>query len=279
MAASLEGRLDEVASECERRAAEADEALRAEIRRLDVGSRDVARDLGDLKKELGLRARAEDLEKLAEEVSRLKEAERGLDGRISAVEARAAEAERMLREEVQLKVERIDLKSDPLDGIIAHLTRKCGGNVHKERVVNVTASSCWDNSICEPENAVDLKSNSEFFSNNSPNSWICYDFKGRRVTPTSYSIRSIVLGPGGEHPKSWVLEVSNDGSEGSWKAVDFRTDNNDLNDEHMTHNFSLGTPQSGAFRFVRLRLTGKNHGGSDDLNICALELFGALSLE
>ena len=97
VAASLEGRLDEVASECERRAAEADEALRAEIRRLDVGSQDVARDLGDLKKELGLRARAEDLEKLAKEVSRLKEAERGLDGRISAVEARVAEAERMLR--------------------------------------------------------------------------------------------------------------------------------------------------------------------------------------
>ena len=271
VAASLEGRLDEVASECERRAAEADEALRAEIRRLDVGSRDVARDLGDLKKELGLRARAEDLEKLEEEVSRLKEAERGLDGRISAVEARVAEDERMLG------VERIDLKSDPLDGIIAHLTRECGGNVHKEGVVNVTASSCYGDSH-KPENAVDLKSDSEFLSNNSPNSWICYDFKGRRVTPTSYSIRSYG-GPGLNHPKSWVLEVSNDGSEGSWKAVDSRKDNNDLNGDRVTRNFSLGTPQSGAFRFVRLRQTGKDHRGCDYLVICALELFGTLSLE
>ena len=86
VAASIEGRLDEVASACERRAAETDEALRAEIRRLDVGAQvsDVARGL----------------EKLEQEVSRLKEAEQGLNGRISAVETRAAESERVLREEV-----------------------------------------------------------------------------------------------------------------------------------------------------------------------------------
>ena len=164
----------------------------------------------------------------------------------------------------------------PLDGIIAHLTRECGGNVHKEGVVNVTASSCYG---YKPEYAVDLKADSRFDSDDSPNSWICYDFKGRRVTPTSYSIKSCWGGPGGYHPKSWVLEVSNDGSKGSWETVDSRKDNNDLNDRRVTRNFSLGTPQSGAFRFVRLRLTGKNHGGYDDLCICALELFGTLSLE
>ena len=262
LAASLEGRLDEIASACERRAAEAAKALRAEIRRLDVGSRvaDVERGLGDLKKELGLRARAEDLKKT----------ERWLHGRISVVEARVAGAEKMLL------AERIDLKSDPLDGIIAHLTRECGGNVHKERVVNVTASSYSDD-IYKPENAVDLKSDSLFFSKSWLNSWICYDFKGRRLTPTSYSIRSCHWGPGCAHPKSWVLEVSNDGSEGSWKEVDSRKDNNDLNDSHVIRNFSLGTPQSGAFRFVRLRQTGNNHCGRIRLAICALELFGTLS--
>ena len=90
------------------------------------------------------------------------------------------------------------------------------------------------------------------------------------------SIRSIDCVPGGPHPKSWVLEVSNDGSEGSWKAVDSREDNNDLNGKFVTRNFWLGTPQSGAFRFVRLRLTGKNHQGLGQLVICALELFGTL---
>ena len=31
-----------------------------------------------------------------------------------------------------------------LDGIIAHLTRQCGGNVHDKGIVNVTASSCYN---------------------------------------------------------------------------------------------------------------------------------------
>ena len=83
----------------------------------------------------------------------------------------------------------------------------------------------------------------------------------------------------GDNPKSWVLEVSNDGSEGSWAVVDSRDDNNDLNDKHVTRNFALGTPQGGSFRFVRLRQTGKNHYGNDHLIISALELFGVLSRE
>ena len=160
----------------------------------------------------------------------------------------------------------------PLDGIIAHLTRQCGGNVHKKGVVTVTASSVdW----CQPEDVV--TSDSRFFTKDSPNSWIRYDFGGRRVTPTSYSIRSTGYGPNNNHLKSWVLEVSNDGSEGSWAVVDSRENNSDLNGPDLTRNFALSAPQSGAFRFVRLRQTGKNHLGADVLRISALELFGALS--
>ena len=77
---------------------------------------------------------------------------------------------------------------------------------------------------------------------------------------------------------SWVLEVSNDGSDGSWEVVDRRENNFDLDGSHLTRNFALGTRPSGAFRFVRLRQTGKNHAGYDYLSICALELFGALSV-
>ena len=162
--------------------------------------------------------------------------------------------------------------TDPLDGIIAQLTRECGGNVHENGLVIVTSSG-----RDELKNVVDLGSNSSLMTHDSPNSWICYDFKGRRVTPTSYSIRSHGGGQGGEHLKSWVLEVSNDESEGSWAVVDSREDNEDLNDQYVTRNFSLGSPPSGAFRFVRLRQTEKNHKGKDVLAICALELFGTLS--
>ena len=51
-----------------------------------------------------------------------------------------------------------------------------------------------------------------------PNPWIYYDFKGRRVAPTSYSIRTDSLWS----PRSWAFEVSNDGSEGSWEVIDRR---------------------------------------------------------
>ena len=96
------------------------------------------------------------------------------------------------------------------------------------------------------------------------------------MTPTSYSIRSQSY----NHPKSWVLEVSSDGSEGTWAVVDRRENNNDLNGhgKSVTHNFEIRCiPPSGAFRFVRLRQTGENHWENNQLLIRALELFGALS--
>ena len=108
--------LEEIASAHDRRITETDEtiqALRDEIRKVDVRSRvsDVARDLGEL----------------VEEVSQLKE------------------TERVLRQEIQAKIERLDLVvaplTDPLDGIIARLTRELGDNVLNEEIVQVTASS------------------------------------------------------------------------------------------------------------------------------------------
>ena len=321
LAASIEGRLDEVASACERRVAETDETLRAEIRKVDVTSQvsDVASRLEELQGELGLTARAEDLQKLEEKVSRLdelasacerraletdeivkvdvssqvsdvatglgelvkegarlQEAEQGL----SVVETRATETELVLQEEIRGKIERIEMVmaplTDPLDGIIAWLTRECGGNVHREGVVKVTASRRGGG---QPENVVDFGSNSHICTTNSPNSWIRYDFVGWRVTPTSYSITSYGDGPGYDHPRSWVFEVSNDGSEGSWDVVDSRENNKELNAKLVTRTFAISAPPSGSFRFVRLRQTGKNHAGNDFLEISALELFGTLSSE
>ena len=71
---------------------------------------------------------------------------------------------------------------------------------------------------------------------------------------------------------SWVLE-------GSLAFVDSHNDNLDLNNSHVTRNFAISTPPSGAFRFVRLRQTGRNHKGNNYLAFCALKLFGALSRE
>jgi hypothetical protein len=121
-------------------------------------------------------------------------------------------------------------QSAPLDGIIAHLSRKCGGNVHDRGIVNVTSSSrlggspTWDG-----KNAFDLKSSSVFHSDgrwdahsipHTRNQWISYDFQETKIIPTQYSIRSRAdpCAADGSHPKSWLVEVSMDGS--NWTEID-----------------------------------------------------------
>jgi hypothetical protein len=98
-----------------------------------------------------------------------------------------------------------------LDGIISHLTSKCGGNVHNNGIITASSSSVYDSR--HPKNALDFQNVSTYFiSDNVANSWICLDFKNMDVTPTHYSILSH-LGQTNQqrHPKSWCLEVSGDG--------------------------------------------------------------------
>ena len=157
-------------------------------------------DVERLRSIVGEKASSADVAALSEEVARLKrgrgasdrERRRGCD----SSRARSKTSSLFVYDEAR-----------PLDGIIAHLTRVCGGNVHEEDVITVTASSVRDG---EPEYVVDLTASNWFSTDDLRDSWICYDFgRRRRVALTSYSIMSYPDAPGGYHPKSWVLEVSN----------------------------------------------------------------------
>ena len=163
----------------------------------------------------------------------------------------------------------------PLDGIIDHLTRECKGNVHDRKVVKVTASSLLRNDTAyHAKNIVDLGTTSFYMSNDEPDTWICYDFKTRRVMPTSYSIKAQGDTPGGHHLKSWALEVSKDGD--TWTEVDRREGNDELNAPHVVRNFKITDAPHESFRFIRLRQTGPNHKGQDFLAFSGLEIFGTL---
>ena len=183
---------------------------------------------------------------------------------------------------------------NPLNGILVHLTRQYGGNVHDKGVVTITASSFVG---CEePRNAADIGTDSQFHSQNQPNSWICYDFKYRRVSLTSYSLRSCCADPGGwqtivqrsrlaclsrtelmggGHLKSWVVEISNDGS--LWEPVDSRQGTSELNSRCAVRNFAISAANCRSVRFVRLRQTGPNHVETHELIISSFELFGTIS--
>ena len=246
LAVSLEGRFDAVLQACESRMEETGQALRGHM---SAQMAAVADDVLQLKKEIGSKANTEEVNALSEDVMRLKKAE----------------------EKYQSQLE----KRKPI-AIISYLAGTCGGNVHEKGIVTVTASGVGGD-CCQPKNAVDIGTDSEFRSENVPNSWLCYDFKQPRVIPTSYSMKSSNNGPGAWQPKSWILEVSNDGSEQSWRVIDRRENNSDLNGRHLTHNFPITSELHEPFRFIRLRLTGKNHEGHNRLVICSLEVFGWFS--
>jgi hypothetical protein len=100
-----------------------------------------------------------------------------------------------------------EVEIDVPDGIIVHLTRKCDGNVHEAKIVDVSSgpfeketyganphSGAWnDDPKYAAKNAVDLETDSRFGSAyrkktedipHTRNNWLCYDFKERRIVPT-----------------------------------------------------------------------------------------------
>jgi hypothetical protein len=150
-----------------------------------------------------------------------------------------------------------------LDGIISHLTKKHGGNVHEKGIVRITAKSVYDDALYGLKNVADLASDSSFVSENQPGQWICWDFVKSRIRPTHYTVRATV-------PKSWILEGSLDGA--SWTEIDRQTDNQDFNLD--TGSFSVAN--AGEFRFIRLTQAGKTAQHCDTLGLKAVEFFGSL---
>ena len=173
--------------------------------------------------------------------------------------------------------------SKPLDGIIAHLTRVHGGNVHDKEVVTVTASSIYNMAACyHPKHAASLETDSIFYSANAQNSWICYDFRNRSIIPTHYTIRSHPDGgrglAGWHNLRSWVIEGSND--ETTWVVLDSRENNSELDGQNAMDNFTIAPDRVGeSYRYVRLRQTGPDScsmGTYYCIVIASLEFFGQL---
>ena len=223
-----------------------------------------------LEREMRNKASTGEVKALSQEVSRLREGGIRMEYQLGDIERQVAQAHLSLIDDVQSEIRKLEsdilnMTGDPQQGIIASLTRNCGGNVHEEGLVEVTASGCRFGSL---KNVVQLGTNSYFRSNDEPNSWICYDFKTRRVTPTSY----MLISDDRHYPRSWVLEVSNDRS--TWEVIDRRDDNEDLKEQYVARHFALNAPPSGLFRFVRFRLTAPNHSRYDIIDLTSFEIFG-----
>jgi hypothetical protein len=160
----------------------------------------------------------------------------------------------------------------PLDGIIAQLTRDCGGNVVAEEIINLSASSIWGDEYAV-DNAVDFDSDEDFATADVPDQFITYDFKDRKVELTGYTIQSRRHDTNWAYGnmKSWVIECGDDLE--NLTVVDQRTDDAVLNGKGKIHHFLVKSSKPA--RFIRVRHIGPGHH-MQYFAYSALEFFGQL---
>jgi serine/threonine protein kinase len=187
-----------------------------------------------------------------------------------------------LRFKNKKKIPRKEKPVNPMDGIMAWLTKECGGNVDQQGVVAVTSSiAVGGQRWCAARNVADLDATSYFMSGyhgktedipNAGNNYICYDFIDRRIIPTHYAIRTHWYDPGWQHLRAWLVETSADGQ--NWHEAD-RRENSKAVTGRFTRTFAITSAVE--CRFIRLVNVGRNHLGDDQLSIEAWEVFGTIT--
>jgi hypothetical protein len=161
-------------------------------------------------------------------------------------------------------------------GILDHLTKRHGGNVHTLGVVVISRSSTWSSDFDSPkavEYHVDPDTKAEFATKTWQDGWINFDFKDRGVLVTAYSLRSRTQS--GTHDlgdlKTWKIEVR-DAESGSWQVID-RRDVPDFRSRSTICTFDMSQPRIATqIRLTCLRPTY----GQDWFCFSAIEFFGLL---
>ncbi|OHS94083.1 F5/8 type C domain containing protein [Tritrichomonas foetus] len=163
-------------------------------------------------------------------------------------------------------------EEEPFSGICAYLNKKCGGNAHDKGLISMSSSSIGIN---QPSQIIDFGWEGDWGTKNKPNSWLMFDFNNLSVELTGYSLMSIPSNMNNTHPRSWVIEATNDLS--NWDVVDKREMNNDLNGKNKVKSFTFR--RTSPYRYVRIRQTDLNHSHNNYFAISQMELFGSITNE
>ena len=91
--------------------------------------------------------------------------------------------------------------------------------------------------------------------------------------PIYYAIRSIEGEALYYHPKSWVIEGSNDDK--NWNEIDVRKEDSSLNGNRIVHTFKINH-SSQKFSSIRMRLINVNWKHTKNLAIESFEIYGTL---
>lgn len=142
--------------------------------------------------------------------------------------------------------------------------------------IKITASSVYDSSIIL-NNLFNIENKLSVYTKNELNSWFCFEFQKSRIIISNYLMKSNNSGPNNWHPKSWVLEGSNDNKE--WLKIDEQNNCSFLNGDLISHLFDIQNHEiesNIAFKYLRIRQTSVNWAGNRSLDFCSIEFFGKI---
>lgn len=156
-------------------------------------------------------------------------------------------------------------------GIFSYFRRE--SDIDEE--VKFTCSSCEGgdkNLLLQIENT-----ENDFFTACKQNEWICFEFQKHLVIPTSYTIRSMKRGANQQHPRSWIIEGSEDNEK--WIQLAEETNNSCLNGSNIIHTFPIQTNNETPIKYIRMRLTDYNWYFTDcnyRIEFCSIDFSGQL---
>ena len=167
-----------------------------------------------------------------------------------------------------------------LNGIVTHLKSVSGNSIIKEiflkgggtklrLIYNVLRfdepKQCWWDNF-----------NGDLGYCSSKDAWFLIEIRNYKISMTAYTIGSPAQTPSFHQPKSWKIEVSENGE--SFTTVHQVTNCNEMNVPHAIRSFLLPEPTK-PIRFVRYILF-ENHSTRQEsiyeLSLSAFELFGTL---
>lgn len=164
---------------------------------------------------------------------------------------------------------------DHFSGIFKVLSNWCKGNIHNKGLIEITGNETINFNLPIISTIVDFDSNQKcYYSQNVPNLFVCFDFKNNSVSVTAYSFKaSNRIDP--YYLRSWVLEGSNDGK--NWIELDSHLNDTRFNSPSQVILFPIMNEekQRMKFKFIKLKMTGKNDRNGNYLDVFNIELFGS----
>jgi hypothetical protein len=124
------------------------------------------------------------------------------------------------------------------------------------------------------ERAVNRVDDTGWASADVASSWYELDLKARRLIPNRYAIKSRT--DAGHNPYSWAFEGSNDHS--TWTSLDAKTTDPTFSPSGSKQNLwgTWTVTTAVAYRYLRVRSTGVNTGGSNYFVLGEVEFYGTL---